>query len=145
MRELIRKAEQVNTRAPLRSNKPVLGGRLPNGTPTSSLFYWSHTTSTEGFEFGLHGHRGFEILTFVLQGENAHYDTATRRWTPLRPGDFQVISSGSGLQHSERLGRHTEGFQLWFDPDFQHALARPPTYVDHSAAEMRPVVECHLR
>jgi redox-sensitive bicupin YhaK (pirin superfamily) len=144
MREWIRKVDQVQGNVfagRLRSNKPVTGGRLSNGRRTSSIFYWSHSIAEGECEFGLHGHEGFEILTFVLRGENAHYDTVSRTWTPLREGDFQIISSGSGLQHGERLRAGTEAFQLWFDPDLRRAVSEPPAYADYTSGSLDPVVD----
>lgn len=37
-------------------------------------------------------------MTFVLNGNIEHFDTATNVWTPIEEGGFQVIQSGSGLQ-----------------------------------------------
>jgi hypothetical protein len=98
MREWIRKVDQVQGNVfggRLRSNKPVTGGRLSNGRRTSSIFYWSHSIAEGECEFGLHGHEGFEILTFVLRGENAHYDTVSRTWKALREGDGYAACGGS--------------------------------------------------
>lgn len=117
------------------ANKPVVGGRLADGRSSSSLFYWSHSHFTDDFEFGLHDHQGFEIITVVLDGSNSHYDTATRRWADLVADDVQIIRSGAGVSHNERITRGTHAFQIWFDPDYLAALKVPPTYVDHRAAE----------
>jgi hypothetical protein len=61
------------------ANRPVIGGRTARGAASSSIFYGSHAETTGAGEFGLRVARGFEIMTFVLQGENAHDDTETRR------------------------------------------------------------------
>jgi quercetin 2,3-dioxygenase len=142
MRELIKKHEQVNARmfgGRFHSNKPVVGGRTASGDASSVLFYWSHSVATDDCEFGLHPHEGFEIMTFILEGENAHYDTATRQWTPLRKGDFQVIRSGSGLSHAERIKKGTHAFQIWFDPNLRAAVARPPAYTDYRGEQFTPI------
>ena len=118
----------------IRANKPVVGGHSADGLPSAGLFYWSHSRFTDDFEFGLHRHEGFEILTFVLDGENAHFDTAGTTWTPLRSGDVQIIRSGSGISHNERVARGTRAFQIWFDPGYAEALAREPDYRDHPAS-----------
>ena len=123
------------------SNKPVVGGRDPSGAPSAALFYWSHAYVTGDCEFGLHPHEGFEIMTFVLDGENAHYDTETGRWISLRKGDFQVIRSGAGLEHAERIAKGTRAFQMWFDPDVSRAIAQAPEYEDHLAADIATVAE----
>jgi redox-sensitive bicupin YhaK (pirin superfamily) len=144
MRETIHKREQIASTifgGRFHANKPVVGGRTPRGAASSSVFYWSHAETTGACEFGLHGHEGFEIMTFVLAGENAHYDTETRRWTPLRAGDFQVIQSGSGISHGERVAAGTRAFQIWFDPDLRRAVTLPPAYADYPSGSQPSVVE----
>ena len=136
--ELLSKQMQTNVSAMggvLVANKPVTGGRLADGRTSSALFYWSHSHFTENFEFGLHDHQGFEIITVILEGSNSHYDTATRRWADLVAGDVQIIQSGSGVSHNERVAKGARAFQIWFDPDFYSALKRPATYVDHTSKE----------
>jgi len=118
----------------IRANKPVVGGRTADGRPSAGLFYWSHSRFTADFEFGLHRHEGFEILTFVLDGENSHFDTAGTTWVPLRRGDVQIIRSGRGISHSERVAQGTRAFQIWFDPGYAEALGRTPDYRDHPAS-----------
>jgi redox-sensitive bicupin YhaK (pirin superfamily) len=135
---LLPKARQQNITGMggvLVANKPVIGGRLADGRPSSSLFYWSHSHFTDDFEFGLHDHQGFEIITVVLDGANSHYDTATRKWADLVTDDVQIIQSGAGVSHNERITKGTHAFQIWFDPDFQAALRMPATYVDHAAGQ----------
>lgn len=114
-------------------NKPI---PFPNRLGTkaySSLFYWAHLEAFESAEFPLHPHEGFEIMTFILKGSGEHFDTATKVWTPLNAGDVQVIQAGSGVQHSERIIKGTEAFQIWFDPDFSKSLRKVATYQDYSA------------
>ena len=118
----------------IRANKPAVGGQSADGRPSAGLFYWSHSRFTDDFEFGLHHHEGFEIVTFVLDGENSHFDTAGTTWTPLRSGDVQIIHSGSGISHNERVAKGTRAFQIWFDPGYAAALQRTPSYQDHPAS-----------
>lgn len=117
----------------LRANKPVVGGYTADHQTTGGLFYWSHSRFGDDFEFGLHPHQGFEIVTFVLEGDNSHYDTATRKWAQLSAGDVQIIRSGSGLYHNEKVAKGARAFQVWFDPGFNAALDRAPSYTDHPA------------
>lgn len=125
----------------MQANKPVVGGRTAAGGLTAGLFYWSHSRFLGDFEFGLHHHEGFEIATFILEGENSHYDTATRQWVTLRAGDVQIIRSGSGISHNERVAKGSRAFQIWFDPGHHAALALDPSYADSPAARFtaRPV------
>jgi redox-sensitive bicupin YhaK (pirin superfamily) len=92
-------------------------------------------------EFGLHPHQGFEIMTFVLEGKVTHYDTATKVWTPLQTGDFQVIQSNKGIAHQERIAKGTRSFQIWFDPNFHEAIKEKPAYIDYYSQDFLPQIE----
>lgn len=114
-------------------NKPVVGGHTAQGESSGQLFYWSHSTFGKDFEFGLHPHQGFEIITYILEGKNSHFDTAKGVWKDLKTGDMQIIFSGSGLSHNEKVSGGSRAFQIWFDPNYQQALMQEPDYSDHGA------------
>jgi quercetin 2,3-dioxygenase len=66
-----------------------------------------------------HPHRGFETVTYVLQGENEHRDSFGNA-DVLRAGDVQWMTAGGGVIHSEmptpafhRTGGTQQGFQIW--------------------------------
>lgn len=103
--------------------------------PYSNLFYWAHARAVTDSTIGLHPHQGFEICSFVLQGEIRHYDTKLREWRPLRAGDVQIIRAGNGISHSEWMGKGGEMFQIWFDPDLTKTLEKPASYDDYRAAD----------
>src|SRR6267378_5930198 len=48
-----------------------------------------------------HPHRGFETITYMLEGEFEHEDSAGHRGV-LRPGDVQWMTAGAGIVHSAR-------------------------------------------
>ena len=123
------------------TNKPVAQGSNTTVSPYSNLFYWSHARAVGPVEFGLHPHKGFEIMTFVWEGTNVHYDTTSQTWTPLVAGQFQVIQAGSGLQHAEKISTGTRSFQIWFDPNFSHSLHQIPAYKDYNSHEWPVVAE----
>ena len=123
------------------TNKTVTQGAGTDIAPYSNIFYWSHARSTGACEFALHAHEGFEIMTFIWEGENSHYDTYSKKWTPLSKGEFQVIQSGTGLQHAEKLIEGTRSFQIWFDPNFKNSLYRNPHYQDYSINNWESIVE----
>lgn len=68
-----------------------------------------------------HPHRGFETVTYVLEGRLQHRDSHGNHGS-LGPGDIQWMTAGSGLVHSEmpgddlvRNGGRLHGFQLWIN------------------------------
>ena len=67
---------------------PQDGGKLK---PYSNLFYWAHASARKDSVIGLHPHRGFEIMSIVLEGNIQHYDTLLKQWIPLEKGDVQLI------------------------------------------------------
>lgn len=103
--------------------------------PYSNLFYWAHARAVVDSTIGLHPHQGFEICSFVLKGEIRHYDTKLREWRPLSAGDVQIIRAGNGISHSEWMGKDSEMFQIWFDPNLQETITQPASYDDYRAAD----------
>lgn len=72
-----------------------------------------------GAGFDTHGHRDMEIISYVLEGEIAHKDSEGNIAT-LPPGEFQLMSAGSGIRHSEFNPSRTEGLhflQIWIQPN----------------------------
>lgn len=78
--------------------------------------------------FPMHGHRDFEIVTYVCEGAVAHEDTTGAKGV-LRMGDVQAMTTGSGVMHSEANPGNdpTRVYQMWF-----HArkAALTPAYTD---------------
>lgn len=115
-------------------NRPVvLTGEGDGLQPYSNLFYWAHAWSDKGSTIGEHPHRGFEILSFILKGSIEHYDSKNMKWIPLQAGDVQIIRSGSGISHSEKINAGSEMFQIWFDPDLSKTISMPATYNDYDS------------
>ncbi|MCS5663108.1 MAG: pirin family protein [Flavobacteriales bacterium] len=118
-------------------NKPIGFPQDGGQTKTySTLFYWAHATSKKGSTIGLHPHKGFEIVTYVIEGKIKHYDTKTDQWTTLEQGSFQVIKSGSGIAHSEELCDNSAIFQIWFDPDISKSLYNDAKYNDYKSSDL---------
>ena len=72
-----------------------------------------------GLPFGPHPHRGFETVTFILDGLLAHRDSAGHE-SVIGPGGVQWMTAGSGLVHAEvsprefrERGGPLEILQLW--------------------------------
>jgi hypothetical protein len=78
-----------------------------------------------------HPHRGFETVTYVLEGEMEHEDSAGHRGR-LGPGDVQWMTAGGGIVHSEmparkirEQGGRVHGFQIWVNLPRRDKLMRP--------------------
>lgn len=71
-----------------------------------------------GAGFGAHSHRDMEIISYVLDGALAHKDSMGNGST-IHPGDVQIMSAGSGVQHSEynaSAEAPVHFLQLWIQP-----------------------------
>ncbi|MER5969523.1 pirin family protein [Streptomyces sp. NPDC002055] len=70
-----------------------------------------------GAGFDEHPHRDVEIVTWVVEGELTHRDSAGHA-SVVRPGDVQRLSAGSGVRHTERNeGAEPLRFvQMWLEP-----------------------------
>ncbi len=71
--------------------------------------------------FGTHGHRDMEILTYVLSGTLRHRDSMGHG-EDIDYGEVQVMSAGTGVQHSEVNPSPDEAvhlLQIWIIPDRQ--------------------------
>ena len=122
-------------------NRPVVMTHNPAYLlPYSNLFYWAHAWSEKGSTIGEHPHKAFEIITFIIKGNIEHYDSHNMKWIPIEEGGAQIIRSGSGISHSEKINAGAHVFQVWFDPDIRKALQKPATYDDHTSDEF-PVTE----
>jgi redox-sensitive bicupin YhaK (pirin superfamily) len=84
-----------------------------------------------------HPHRGFETVTYMLDGRMRHRDSAGNEGL-LSGGGVQWMTAGRGVIHSEmpeqEAGR-MEGFQLWLNLPAKDKMC-PPWYRDIPAAEI---------
>jgi quercetin 2,3-dioxygenase len=85
----------------------------------------------ESTGFPHHPHRGFETVTYLLEGQMEHRDSFGN-WGLIGPGDVQWMTAGSGLIHSEmpgpelvRNGGTLHGFQLWVNLPRGQKMAAP--------------------
>lgn len=95
-----------------------------------------------------HPHRGFETVTYLLEGAMVHEDT-TGACAVIRPGGVQWMTAGSGVIHSElptedllRLGGRLHGFQLWVNLPAASKM-KDPRYQGYDADEITTVPLAH--
>jgi redox-sensitive bicupin YhaK (pirin superfamily) len=74
-----------------------------------------------------HPHRGFETVTYMLQGRMRHRDSVGNVGL-LGPGSVQWMTAGRGVIHSEMPEQQDgamEGFQLWLNLPARHKMCEP--------------------
>lgn len=89
-----------------------------------------------GGGFATHPHANMEILTCVLQGTIEHKDSLGHA-EQIPAGDFQLMSAGSGIRHSEYNPSQTDPLsllQIWIEPN---EFGTPPRY-QQKKIESRP-------
>src|ERR1700744_2780608 len=135
------------------TRRPVPGPQLPQVDPFLFLNHHGPQTyapDTAALPFGPPPHRGFETVTFILEGELAHRDSAGHE-SIIRAGGVQWMTAGSGLVHAEvspedfqRPGAPREILQLWVNLPSRLKMT-PPLYVGVQANEIPAIPMDHGR
>lgn len=93
-----------------------------------------------------HPHRGFETLTYMLEGQIEHADTAGNTGL-IGPGEVQWMTAGGGIVHSETPmarpddpARRLHGIQLWINLPAADKMAAP-RYQELSGDTALPMVD----
>lgn len=87
-----------------------------------------------GGGFGAHPHRDMEIITYVLSGALQHRDSMGHG-SVIRPGNWQKMSAGTGIVHSEFNASDTDPLhllQIWIVPETK---GLEPGYVEREYPE----------
>lgn len=124
---------------PIELRQPIPSVKTPNVDPFLLLHHYGpYPISKESnpFDLGAHPHRGFEPITFLIQGEQKHRDSLGNVQT-IKSGGVQWITAGKGILHAEgpteefiEKGGELEGIQLWLnlprskkmmEPNYQQA------------------------
>jgi quercetin 2,3-dioxygenase len=106
----------------------------PDHMQFRSLRVMNEDVVAPGQGFGTHPHRNMEIVTYVLEGALEHKDSMGNGEI-LRPGEFQRMTAGTGITHSEFNPSQNEPvhlYQIWLFPDQQ---ALEPSYEQKSFPE----------
>jgi quercetin 2,3-dioxygenase len=87
--------------------------------------------NNNGLPFGPHPHRGFETVTFILQGDLAHKDSSGSE-SIIEAGGVQWMTAGKGLIHAEvssedfiKNGGDLEILQLWVNLPAKYKMVQP--------------------
>jgi redox-sensitive bicupin YhaK (pirin superfamily) len=116
------------------TRRPLPGPSLKHLDPF--LFLNHHGPQTyppgnHGLPFGPHPHRGFETVTFILEGELTHRDSSGHE-SIIGPGGVQWMTAGRGIVHSElspesfmRSGGRLEILQLWVNLPARLKMTKP--------------------
>ena len=101
----------------------------------------TYAPGNEGLPFGPHPHRGFETVTFILDGMLSHRDSA-RHESIINAGCVQWMTAGSGLVHSEvspesfrEAGGPLELLQLWVNLPARLKMTTP-RYIGRQQSEI---------
>jgi quercetin 2,3-dioxygenase len=87
--------------------------------------------------FPPHPHRGFETVTYLLNGRMRHKDSAGHEGV-IESGGVQWMTAARGIVHSEMPEQEDgllEGFQLWINLPAEHKMD-PPRYQELKQAEL---------
>ncbi|KAF2075851.1 hypothetical protein CYY_002837 [Polysphondylium violaceum] len=92
--------------------------------------------------FPEHPHRGFETVTYMLEGSMEHKDNKGNKGL-LKPGSVQWMTAGRGIVHSEMPKQNKgliHGFQLWCNLGAKNKMMEP-RYQDIPAKNIPQVLE----
>lgn len=98
----------------------------PDRVNFGALRVLNDDTIAAGMGFGTHPHDNMEIITIPLEGDLAHKDSMGNAAT-IKTGDVQVMSAGTGIQHSEfnpNHDQHSKLFQIWLFPKTRNVTPR---------------------
>ena len=80
----------------------------------------------KGQGFGTHPHDNMEIISIPLEGDLEHKDSMGNS-TVIKEGEIQVMSAGTGIQHSEynkNLDKDVKFLQIWIFPNQKNVTPR---------------------
>tara|TARA_R110002049_G_scaffold112951_2_gene262856 strand:+ start:814 stop:1689 length:876 start_codon:yes stop_codon:yes gene_type:complete len=116
------------------TRRPLPGPQLEQLDPFLFLNHHGPQTypaNNRGLPFGPHPHRGFETVTFILEGSLAHADSASHQ-SVIHAGGVQWMTAGSGIVHAEisppaflREGGPLEILQLWINLPSRLKMSEP--------------------
>ena len=121
-------------------DRPLPGPEADYVSPFLMIDHFGPTPVSAGSNGGLnpHPHRGFETVTFLLEGALEHHDSLGNHGL-LRSGDVQWMTAARGIVHAEyherefaKQGGALHGIQLWVNLPARDKM-NPPGYQDIAA------------
>jgi redox-sensitive bicupin YhaK (pirin superfamily) len=132
---------------PIRLRQPLPSLQINDVDPFILLHHYGPydiSPDSNPFDLGPHPHRGFEPITFLIQGEQLHRDSLGNN-SVVKGGDVQWTTAGKGVVHAEgptkefvAKGGKLEGIQLWLNLPSTHKMMDPA--YQHIKGEDMPVV-----
>lgn len=119
---------------PIELRQPIPTQKIDMVDPFVLLHHYGPYTIDERnnpFDLGPHPHRGFEPITFLIQGEQLHRDSLGHK-SIVKAGDVQWTTAGRGIIHAEgptkefvEKGGTLEGIQLWLNLPAEKKMIQP--------------------
>jgi redox-sensitive bicupin YhaK (pirin superfamily) len=119
---------------PIELRQPIPAKQLDMVDPFILIHHYGPYTIDERnnpFDLGPHPHRGFEPVTFLVQGEQLHRDSLGHE-SVVKSGDVQWTTAGRGIIHAEgptksfvKKGGTLEGIQLWLNLPADKKMIQP--------------------
>lgn len=133
---------------PIRLRQPLPSVQINDADPFILLHHYGPyeiTPESNPFDLGPHPHRGFEPITFLIEGEQLHRDSLGNN-SIVKGGDVQWTTAGNGIVHAEgptkdfvAKGGKLEGIQLWLNLPSTHKMMDP--VYQHVKGKDMPVVK----
>jgi redox-sensitive bicupin YhaK (pirin superfamily) len=136
--ERIVAAQPASDGAGVKLNRSIATPALPDLDPFLMLDEFN-TENPDDYIAGFpeHPHRGFETVTYMIDGNMRHRDTTGAEGL-LRSGGVQWMTAGRGIVHSEmpeQVDGKMQGFQLWVNLPARLKMT-DPRYQEFGAAEV---------
>lgn len=119
---------------PIRLRQPIPSFGINDVDPFILLHHYGPyeiNSKSNPFDLGPHPHRGFEPVTFLIQGNQLHRDSLGNE-SLVKAGDVQWTTAGNGIVHAEgpckefvQKGGKLEGIQLWLNLPATHKMIDP--------------------
>jgi hypothetical protein len=119
---------------PIRLRQPLPTNEIHDSDPFILLHHYGPfeiSPEKNPMDLGPHPHRGFEPVTFLIQGEQLHRDSLGNE-SVVKAGDVQWTTAGRGIIHAEgphkefvERGGILEGIQLWINLPARKKMIQP--------------------